>query len=47
MSEKTCVACDGALDETAVQAAIGGRVVEACREECAEKLCEASAKGGH
>jgi hypothetical protein len=45
MSEKTCAACDCALDETAIQVTIGSHVVEVCCEECAEKLCEASAKG--
>jgi hypothetical protein len=44
MSEKTCAACDYALDETAIQVTIGGHVVEVCCEECAEKLREASAK---
>lgn len=45
MSEKTCAACDCALDNTAIQVTIGGRVVEVCCEECAEKLREADAKG--
>lgn len=45
MSEKTSAACDCALDETAIQVTIGSHVVEACCEECAEKLREASAKG--
>jgi hypothetical protein len=46
MSERTCAACDYALDENAIQVTIGGRVVEVCCEECAEKLREASTKGG-
>ena len=46
MKEKTCAACDCALDGTAIQVTVGGRVVEVCCEECAEKLCEADAKGG-
>ena len=45
MKEKTCAACDYALDESAIQVTIGGRAVEVCCEECAEKLREASAKG--
>ncbi|WP_430390139.1 hypothetical protein [Dyella sp. 20L07] len=45
MSEKTCAACDCALDDTAIEVTIGKRVVEVCCEECAEKLREASAKG--
>ena len=46
MSEKTCAACDYALDENAIQVTIGGRVVEVCCQECADKLREAGAKGG-
>ncbi|HET6555279.1 MAG TPA: hypothetical protein VFG49_17265 [Dyella sp.] len=44
MNEKTCAVCDYALDDSAIQVTIGGRVVEVCCEECAEKLREASAK---
>lgn len=43
MSEKTCAACDYALDETAIAVTIGGQTVEACCEECADKLKEAHA----
>ena len=46
MKEKTCAACDCALDSTAIKVTIGGRVVEVCCEECAQKLREADAKGG-
>jgi RNase P subunit RPR2 len=46
MSEKTCAACDYPLDGNAIQVTIGGRVVEVCCEECAEKLREASRKAG-
>ena len=42
MIEKTCAACDCALDETAIKVKIGTRVVEVCCEECAQKLREAS-----
>lgn len=45
MSEKTCAVCDYALDDNAIQVTIGGRVVEVCCDECAQKLREASAKG--
>ena len=45
MCEKTCAACDYALDGTAIKVTIGSHVVEVCCEECAEKLREASAKG--
>jgi hypothetical protein len=45
MSEKTCAVCDYALDDNAIQVTIGGRVVEVCCEECAQKLHEANAKG--
>jgi RNase P subunit RPR2 len=43
MSEKTCAACDYPLDENAIQVTIGGRTVEVCCEECAQKLGEAEA----
>ena len=45
MAEKTCAACDYPLDATAIQVTIGGRVVEVCCEECAQKLGEAHAQG--
>jgi RNase P subunit RPR2 len=45
MKEKTCAACDYPLDDSAIQVTIGGRVVEVCCEECAQKLREANAKG--
>ena len=43
MAEQTCAACDYPLDENAIQATIGGRSVEVCCEECAQKLREAAA----
>ena len=43
MSDKTCAACDYELDGNAIQVKIGGRTVEVCCEECAEKLREAQA----
>ncbi|TWB77350.1 hypothetical protein FBZ87_103166 [Nitrospirillum amazonense] len=46
MSEKTCAACDYPLDENAISVTIGGRTVEACCQECADKLREAQAATG-
>ena len=43
MVEKSCAACDCALDAEAIQVTIGGQVVEVCCEECAHKLKEAKA----
>jgi len=40
MNEKTCAACDCPLDDNALEVRIGGRVVEVCCEECAQKLRE-------
>ena len=42
MAEQTCAACDYPLDENFIQVTIGGRNVEACCEECAQKLREAA-----
>lgn len=42
MIEKTCAACDGKLDDNAVKVRIGGKAVEVCCDECAQKL-----KDGH
>ncbi len=42
MSKKTCAACDYELDANAIKVTIGGRSVEVCCEECAQKLREAS-----
>jgi hypothetical protein len=44
MTEKTCVACDCELDDNAITVTVGGRAVEVCCEECAEKLREAGAQ---
>jgi len=41
MTEKTCAACDCELDENAIGVRIGGRTVEVCCEDCAQKLREA------
>ena len=43
MAEKTCAVCDYELDANAIQVTIGGRTVEVCCTECAEKLHEAEA----
>ncbi len=43
-NETTCAACDYPLDGNAIQVTIGGRTVEVCCEECAQKLREAAAK---
>jgi hypothetical protein len=41
MAEKTCAACDCKLDEGAIKITIGGKTVEVCCGECADKLKEA------
>lgn len=41
MSERTCAACDYKLDANAIKVKIGGKTVEVCCEECAQKLKEA------
>jgi hypothetical protein len=43
MAAKTCAACDCALDGSAIQVKIGGKTVEVCCDECAQKLKEAHA----
>lgn len=43
MKENTCAACDYELDDTRIEVTIGGKTVEVCCEECAEKLREAEA----
>ncbi len=44
MTKQTCAACDYELDANAIEVTIGGRVVEVCCEECAQKLREANAQ---
>jgi hypothetical protein len=41
MTQKTCAACDCALDESAIKVKIGAQIVEVCCDECARKLGEA------
>ena len=43
MNAKTCAACDYVLDGSAIEVKIGGKTVEVCCEECAQKLREAHA----
>jgi hypothetical protein len=43
MTERTCAACDYKLDSNAISVNIGGKTVEVCCEECAQKLKEAHA----
>jgi ribosome-binding protein aMBF1 (putative translation factor) len=41
MTAKTCAACDCKLDGNPIKVKVGGRTVEVCCEECAQKLKEA------
>jgi hypothetical protein len=43
MVEKTCAACDCKLDANSIEVKIGGKTVEVCCDECAQKLREAHA----
>jgi hypothetical protein len=43
MTERTCAACDCALEGNPIKITIGGRTVEVCCDECAQKLNEAVA----
>jgi hypothetical protein len=42
MKTRTCAACDGELEASAVEITIGGRAVEVCCDECAVRLREAA-----
>lgn len=42
-TKETCAACDYELDDSRITVTIGGKTVEVCCEECAEKLREATA----
>jgi hypothetical protein len=44
MNEKTCAACDYPLDENAIEVTVGGKIVEVCCEDCAQKLRETAAR---
>jgi hypothetical protein len=41
MTAKTCAACDCKLDANLIKVKIGGKTVEVCCDDCAEKLKEA------
>lgn len=41
MTATTCAACDCKLDANPIKVKLGGRTVEVCCDECAEKLKEA------
>jgi hypothetical protein len=41
MAARTCAACDCALEAESIEVKIGGKTVEVCCNECAEKLREA------
>jgi hypothetical protein len=43
MTPNTCAACDAALDANAIKVTIGGRLIEVCCDECAQRLKEAHA----
>ena len=42
-NKKTCAACDYELDANAISVTVGGKTVEVCCQECADKLKEAHA----
>jgi hypothetical protein len=46
MIDKTCAACDCKLDTNAITVSIGGKTVEVCCDECAQKLKEAHLSAG-
>ena len=46
MAKKTCAACDCDLDGSAISVTVGGKTVEVCCEECADKLKEAQTAAG-
>jgi len=41
MAKKTCAACDCELDASSINVTVGGKTVEVCCQECAQKLKEA------
>ena len=43
MAERTCAACDCTLEGNPIRVTIGGKTVEVCCDECAQKLNEAAA----
>lgn len=45
MASQTCATCDYPLDDTRISVTLGGKTVDVCCEECAQKLREAHADG--
>ena len=43
MTERTCAACDCKLDSDPIKVKIGGKTVEVCCDDCAQKLRESQA----
>lgn len=43
MTQKTCAACDCTLDVSPITVTLGGKTVEVCCDECAQRLKEAHA----
>jgi hypothetical protein len=43
MTKKTCAACDCELDANSIEVTVGGKTVEVCCDDCAQKLKEAHA----
>jgi hypothetical protein len=43
MAKRTCAARDYELDAKAIEVTVGGKTVEVCCDECAQKLKEAHA----
>lgn len=43
MANQTCAACDYPLDDNRISVKLGGKTVEVCCAECAEKLKDAHA----
>jgi hypothetical protein len=43
MVEQTCAACDCKLDDSAIKVTIGGKAIEVCCDECAQKLIKQGA----
>jgi hypothetical protein len=41
MAKKTCAACDCELDANSIKVTVGGKTVEVCCDDCAQKLKEA------
>lgn len=43
MAGKTCAACDCDLDANPIKVTIGGKTVEVCCDDCAQRLKEGDA----